>query len=368
MPIASPKLAPTCDGGNQGAVEGFMQGLTHRDERCPIPSIESTGFAAPMQDDLWAPRKRSSPWPRPSSLGLSIAVVLIFVTMIGGARRATFSDTFAYPIESTERERNRQCDSLALLSLFPPRSRRPALTQTFPRRRQPVRRNGRAWARPTHGALAFLSDGKMLVTELPARCASSRATEGFAAGLPACRRSVPPARADCTTSCSIVTSRRNRTIYFCYRRAGLGRRPHRDGARPLHRRRRAARARRREGDLPPGRPALERQSLWLPHRAGPRRQSVAHDGRPLHLPRRRPESRQPHRQDRARDAGRRGAARQSVRRPQRTPGRRSGATAIATARAPRCIRRPASCGSTSMVRAAATRSISRSPGRITAGR
>ena len=154
---------------------------------------------------------------------------------------------------------------------------------------------------------------------------------------------------------------------FLLRRAGLRRRPHRDGARAAQRRR-GAEARRREGDLPPGRPAVERQSLRLPHRAGPRRQSVAHDGRSLHLSRRGAEPRQPHRQDRARDAGRRGAAATIRSSAARTQSRKSGATATATRRAPRCIRRPASCGSTSTARAAATRSTFRSPARTTAGR
>ena len=57
-------------------------------------------------------------------------------------------------------------------------------------------------------------------------------------------------------------------------------------------------------------------------------------------------------------AGRLGAAGQSVRRPQRAPSRKSGATATATPRASRSTPPPASCGSTSTGRAAATRSTS----------
>ena len=58
------------------------------------------------------------------------------------------------------------------------------------------------------------------------------------------------------------------------RRAHHWRRPHRRGARQTQRRHRPAR--RDQGDLPAGRPAVVGQSLWLPHRAGQRRQSVRH--------------------------------------------------------------------------------------------
>ena len=234
-------------------------------------------------------------------------------------------------------------------------------------RRQPQRSRRSRAGSTIRGALAFLPDGKMLVTERPgrlrivdARRQAVAAGDGRAAGArlrpgrPARRRARPRLR-------------RQPDDLFLLRRARLRRRAHRDGARALHRRRGAA-ARRREGDLPPGRPAVERQSLWLPHRAGPRRQSVAHHGRPLHLSRRGAEPRQPPRQDRARDAGRRGAAATIRSSAATTPSRRSGATAIATRRARRCIRRPASCGSTSTARAAATRSTFRSPARTTAGR
>ena len=55
---------------------------------------------------------------------------------------------------------------------------------------------------------------------------------------------------------------------FLLRRAGERRRPHRAGARAGSSTTANAAARRREGDLPPGRPAVERQSFRLPHRAG----------------------------------------------------------------------------------------------------
>ena len=107
----------------------------------------------------------------------------------------------------------------------------------------------------------------------------------------------------------------NRTIYFCFAEPAQGGGRTAMRARKFHRRR-SARARRRKGDLPPGRSALERRPLWLPHRAGARRQSVSHARRTLHASRRGAEPRQSSRQDRARDTGRRGAAGQSVRRPQ----------------------------------------------------
>ena len=115
-------------------------------------------------------------------------------------------------------------------------------------------------------ALAFLPDGRMLVTERPGRLrivtrdgklsppvAGVPQVLRVRPGRPARRRARPRLRAE-------------PDHLFLLRRAGRRRRPHRDGARAPHRRRGAA-ARRREGDLPPGRPALERQPLWLPHRA-----------------------------------------------------------------------------------------------------
>ena len=55
---------------------------------------------------------------------------------------------------------------------------------------------------------------------------------------------------------------------FLLRRTGQRRRPHDAGARTPGRRRHAA-ARRRQGDLPAGRPAFEQPAFRLPHRAEP---------------------------------------------------------------------------------------------------
>ena len=60
---------------------------------------------------------------------------------------------------------------------------------------------------------------------------------------------------------------------FLLRRTGQRRRPHGARARTPGRRRHAA-ARRRQGDLPAGRPAFERPAFRLPHRASRRRQPV----------------------------------------------------------------------------------------------
>ena len=182
-------------------------------------------------------------------------------------------------------------------------------------------------------ALAFLPDGRMLVTERPGRmrivaerrqalAAARRRAEGLRVGpgRPARRRARPRLRAEPARSISATPSRSSGGARTALARARLVDEAH-------------AAARRRRGDLPPGRAAVERQSFRLPHRADARRQSVPHHGRSLQPPRRGAEPRQPSRQDHPHPAGRLGAAGQSVRRPQRAPSRRSGATATATRRA-----------------------------------
>ena len=107
----------------------------------------------------------------------------------------------------------------------------------------------------------------------------------------------------------------NKTIYFCFAertdgggRTAVARAKLNDGRRP---------ARRRQDHLPPAGTAVVGQSLWLPHRAGRRRQSVRDAGRSFHLPRPGAESRQSSRQADPDRARRLGALRQPVRRPRR---------------------------------------------------
>ena len=195
-------------------------------------------------------------------------------------------------------------------------------------------------------ALAFLPDGRMLVTERPGRHADRRRRDGklspplarraeglrLRPGRPARRRARPRA------------SRRTSTIYFCFAEPVSG------GARTAMARATLAddgTARRRQGDLPSGRTAVERQPFRLPHRAERRQQPVPDHGRALHRPRRGAEADQPSRQDRADHARRLGAEATIRSSAAPTPSRKSGATVIATRRARRSIRRPASSGSTS---------------------
>ncbi len=181
-------------------------------------------------------------------------------------------------------------------------------------------------------SLAFLPDGRMLVTERPGRLRIV-ADGKLSPPLPG----VPKVFASSQGGLHDVALDRNfaqnQTIYFCFADPLRGRRPHLDGAGQARRRQ----ARRREGDLPPGGPAVERPAFRLPHRADARQQPVPDVGRSRLLSEGGAEPRQSHRQDRAHHAGRRGAERQSVRRAQATPSRKSGPTATAMCRARRCI-------------------------------
>ena len=180
-------------------------------------------------------------------------------------------------------------------------------------------------------ALAFLPDGKMLVTERPGRMRIVTA-EGQVSpplkGVPEVWASGQGGLLDVALDKSFA---QNKTIYFCFAertggggRTAVARAKLNDGN---------GRARRRQDHLPPARAAVVGQSLRLPHRAGGRRQSVRHAGRTFHLPRPGAESRQSSRQadpHRARRIGARQAIRSSA---APTPSRRSGATATATRRA-----------------------------------
>ena len=75
-----------------------------------------------------------------------------------------------------------------------------------------------------------------------------------------------PARAACTTSCSTATSRRTRRSISASPSPRAAARAPRWRVRAARRRQ----ARRRQGDLPSGRAAVERQSFRLPHRADAR--------------------------------------------------------------------------------------------------
>ena len=128
----------------------------------------------------------------------------------------------------------------------------------------------------------------------------------------------------------------NHTIYFCYAEpVGGGART--AVARATGRRRHAA-ARRRQGDLPAGGPALERQSFRLPHRAGARRQPVPDHGDHFGTiaTRRRISATISARSSASGPTARCRPTIRSSARP--TPSRKSGATAIATRRASRSIR------------------------------
>ena len=112
-------------------------------------------------------------------------------------------------------------------------------------------------------ALAFLPDGRMLVTERPGRMRivdAGRQAVGAAAGVPKVAASGQGGLHDVVLDRDFA---QNKTIYFCFAEPAQRRRAHRDGARRARRRQ----ARRRQGDLPSGRPAVERQPFRLPHRA-----------------------------------------------------------------------------------------------------
>ena len=216
-------------------------------------------------------------------------------------------------------------------------------------------------------ALAFLPDGRMLVTERPGRMrivAKDGKLSPPLAGVPKVLASGQGGLLD------VVLDRdyaQNRTIYFCF-------------AEPADGGGRTALARARLVDE--GTPRLDDVKVIF-RQEGPlssgnhfgcriaqaaRRQPVPDHGRsfPLSATRRRTSAII---SARSSASGRTARCRRTIRSSAgRAPSRKSGATATAIRRAPRSIRRPASCGSTSTVRAAATRSTFRSPARTTAGR
>ena len=217
-------------------------------------------------------------------------------------------------------------------------------------------------------ALAFLPDGRMLVTERPGRMrivGTRRQAFAGAGGRAASLRVRPgrPARRHARPRL-----RRQPHDLFLLRRAGKRRRPHRAGARAAHATTSTPRLDdvkvifRQDGPLSSG------NHFGCRIVQAPRQQSVPHLGRAFHPPRRSAEPRQPSRQDRAHHA-RTARCRRTIRSSAaKAPSRKSGATAIAIRKARRSIPQPASCGSTSTARAAATRSTSSRRARTTAGR
>ncbi len=128
--------------------------------------------------------------------------------------------------------------------------------------------------------LAFLPDGRMLVTERPGRMrivARDGTLSQPLAGVPKVAANNQGGLLDVVLDRDFA---KNSTIYFCYSdpvpggaQTALARARLDAGATP--------RLARRQAHLPAGRPALERTAFRLPHRAGARRQPVSHHRRPL---------------------------------------------------------------------------------------
>ena len=201
--------------------------------------------------------------------------------------------------------------------------------------------------------MAFLPDGRMLITERPGRLRvfangrlEPRAAAGRAPG--PCRRSGRPAR--CLPAPQLRAE--SRALSLLYRG-----RQQRHGDHGGPRRTGRWRPRQRQGDLRgPAQEPRQPQSR-LAHRLRPRRADVCQHRRSL------PDaagagSRRFRRQDRPPARRRLGAAGQSLRRQGRVPGRKSSPGATAIRRASRAIPRPAGSGRSSTGPRAATSSTS----------
>ena len=149
----------------------------------------------------------------------------------------------------------------------------PAIAQTFPSSAGNIEVQTVARGLDHPWSLAFLPDGRMLVTERPGRLrivSKDGKLSPPVAGRAEGRRIRPGRPARCRARPQL---RAEPDDLFLLRRPGERRQPHRAGACAPDRRRHAP-ARRREGDLPPGRPAVARHAFRLPHRADAGQQSV----------------------------------------------------------------------------------------------
>ena len=216
-------------------------------------------------------------------------------------------------------------------------------------------------------SLAFLPDGRMLVTERPGRLrivAHDGNCRAPLAGVPAVTAAARPA---CSTSRSTAHFAQNGTIYFCYAERRRAAATHRGGARQARRRRGA------ELDdvtsSSASRPGVARRPLSA---AASRRRATAtcSSRSAITSPPRKTRRRSTTTSARSCASRPTAACRRTIRsstEPARC--RRSGPTATATPQGARASIPPtASCGSRSTARWAATRSTSSRRARITAGR
>ena len=213
--------------------------------------------------------------------------------------------------------------------------------------------------------LAFLPDGRMLVTERSGQLLLASSADGKTrrpvSGVPKVRTGGQGGLLDVALSPSFA---RDRLVYLSFCRAGRRRRRHRRRARNAER----GRARQRAGDLAPDAESGRRQSLGLAARLRARRHAVRHHRRPLQRARACAGRVDHARQGGAHQPRRQHSQGQPVRRRAAAPGPRSGRTGTATCRGRRCILRRGSCGRSSTARAAATSSTRRRRAGTTAGR
>ena len=160
-------------------------------------------------------------------------------------------------------------------------------------------------------SLAFLPDGRMLVTERPGRMRIVTRDGKLSAPLAGVPKVHSGGQAGLLDVALDRAFAQNRTIFFCFNADATSNvavaRATLDAGAPA--------PRRCHDHLPSKGPAVARQQCRLPHRARLRRQSVRHARRPF-FPRRRrgADAGQSHRQDHPHPAGRQRAAGQSLRR------------------------------------------------------